>query len=223
MNTAEEFIKYAINIKALELVPEGRKLKGGRISPYFFNSGSFNTGESLLKLSEVYVATVKIPVCSEVIFGPSYKGISLSVAVAINMWKRCKVKVGFSFNRKETKDHGEGGIIVGHPLVGKNVCIVDDVITTGTSLGEAVNIINLNGGFPIACIIAFDRQESGTDSELSAVQEFTRNYKVPVRSVANLADLISVLKKDTDSTHSIPNGKEVLKKILLYRDKYGIK
>lgn len=224
MTVAEKFIRYALAIGALELIPEGRKLKSGRLSPYFFNSGLFNTGKSLLELSEAYVATGKIPLSTGVIFGPACKGIPIATAITIAIWKIYEIDIGFAFNRKEEKDHGEGGIIVGHSLAGKKVCIVDDVITTGISSGEAINIIHLKGGVPIACVIAFDRQERGTDGKLSAVQEFQRNYKIPVHSVATLADLIAVLEKDARSkTPTIPNDKDILKKILLYRDEYGVK
>ena len=224
MTVAEEFVRYALKIGALELVPDGRKLKSGRMSPYFFNSGLFNTGEALSKLAGAYASTVRNPSCTDVIFGPAYKGISIAAAVTTAMWKNYKVNMGFAFNRKEEKEHGEKGIIVGCSLEKQTVCMVDDVITTGTSSGEAVKIILANGGIPISCVIAFDRQERGTDTELSAVQEFQRNYKIPVHSVATLADLIAVLEKDVQSkTPAIPNGKDILKKILLYRDKYGVK
>jgi len=223
MTVTENFVRYALKIGALELIPEGRNLKSGRVSPYFFNSGLFNSGKPLIELSESY--SVKIPLRSGVIFGPAYKGSVLAPTIAMTIWKRYEINIGFAFNRKEAKDHGEKGIIVGHSLAGKNVCIVDDVITTGTSSREAVEIILANGGIPIACIIAFDRQERGNNTELSAVQEFERKYKIPVYSVATLADLISVLKKDTrsDRSSTIPNSKKVLKKILIYRDEYGVK
>lgn len=226
MTVAEKFVSYALAIGALELVPEGRKLKSGRISPYFFNSGLFNTGKSLSELAEAYTSAGKIPLHAnaDVIFGPAYKGILIATAVAKVMWEKHFVNIGIAFNRKEAKDHGEGGTIVGHPLASKNVCIVDDVMTTGTSSGEAVEIILANDGIPDSCVIAFDRQESGTDEKLSAVQEFKRNYNIPVYSVATFADLIAVLEKDVQSkTSVIPNGKDILKKILLYRDEYGVK
>ena len=224
MTVAENFIRYALKIGALELIPEGRKLASGRISPYFFNSGLFNTGESLSKLAEYYASAVRNPSCTDVIFGSADKGIPIAATVTTAMWDNYKVNMGFAFNRKEEKDHGEKGILVGHPLAGKTVCIVDDVITTGTSSAKAVKIIRANGGIPISCVIAFDRQERGTDGYLSAVQEFQRNYKIPVHSVATLADLIAALEKDVQSkTSAIPNGKDIFKKILLYRDKYGVK
>ena len=224
MNVAENLVRYALAIGALELVPEGRKLKSGRVSPYFFNSGLFNTGEALSELAEAYDFTEKIPWSTDIIFGPAYKGIPLAATVATAIWKKHGVKICFAFNRKEAKGHGEKGIIVGHPLVGKRVCIVDDVMTTGTSSGEAVDIIRANGGIPIACAIAFDRQERGNNTELSAVQEFEHNYDIPVYSATTLADLIFVLEKDAESNSpTIPNSKEFLRKILAYQNEYGIK
>lgn len=219
----EEFVRYALTIGAISLVPEERgELKSKRISPYFFNSGLFNTGESLSKLAEYYASAVRNPSCTDVIFGSADKGIPIAVAVTTVMWNNYSANMGFAFNRKEEKTHGEKGILVGHPLAGKTVCIVDDVITTGKTLAKAVQIIRANGGIPISCVIAFDRQERGIDGELSAVQEFQRNYKIPVHSVATLAVLIAVLEKDVQSkTPTIPNGNDILKKILLYRDKYG--
>lgn len=221
MNDAEKFVRYALTIGALELVPDGRKLKSGRISPYFFNSGLFNTGETLTKLAEAY-ALAGVPERTDVIFGPAYKGISIATAVAMALWKIHKMNVGFAFNRKEVKNHGEGGIIVGHSLAGKNVCIVDDVMTTGTSSEEAVDIIRANGGNPIACIIAFDRQERGSTGQPSAVQKFERNYKIPVRATATLTNLIEILSINVRSAvPTISNCRETLKKINSYRDKYG--
>ena len=228
MTVTEKFVQYALKIGALELVPEGRKLKSGRVSPYFFDSGLFNTGKKLIELVEPIVATViTLPYTeyTDVIFGPTYKGIPLACEVSTTMWRKYKMNLGFAFNRKEERDHGEGGVIVGHSLKSKNVCIVDDTMTTGTSSGEAVDIIRAKGGTPLVCVIAFDRQERISAMwKVSAVQEFEHNYKIPVHSVATLADLITVLEKDAESdSPTIPNSKEFLGKILAYQSEYGIK
>lgn len=228
MNVAENFVRYALKIGAMELVPRGRKLKSGRISPYFFNSALFNTGETLTELAEAYVETGKITLRVanvDVIFGPAYKGIPLATVMTTVMYEKYGANIGFAFSRKEEKDHGEGGITVGYPLTGKKVCIVDDVMTTGTSSGKAADIIRVNGGTPVTCIIAFDRQERGDRGDLSAVEEFERDYEIPVCSVATLTDLITVLEKDTNSDvphPTIPNGESALEQILTYRKKYGI-
>ena len=218
MNVAKNFIRYALSIGAIELVPEGRRLKSGRISPYFFNSGLFNTGDSIGQLANAYVSVLN-SLKVDVVFGPAYKGIPLVTAVSMSMWQKYGVNVGYAFNRKEVKDHGDGGIIVGSPLANKRVLIVDDVMTTGTSSSEAVDIIRTNGGSPIGCVIAFDRQERGKDEMFSAVQEFENNYDISVYPAAALTDLIAVLKDDEGL---IPKGEEVLVKILEYREQYGV-
>ncbi|MEK7143521.1 MAG: orotate phosphoribosyltransferase [Patescibacteria group bacterium] len=220
MSRAKEFVRYALSIGALELVPEGRKLKSGRISPYFFNSGLFNTGDSITELIKAYVSADTFFVEAEVVFGPAYKGIPLATAMAMAMSIKYKTRVGYAFNRKEEKKHGDGGTIVGCPLAGKKVLIIDDVMTTGTSSGEAVEIIRANGGTPIGCVIAFDRQECGKDGRLSAVQEFERNYGIPVRAAATLADLIDVV--NNDGGYVSREKAAILEKILAYRKQYGV-
>ncbi len=222
-NPAQEFVKYALGIGAIELIPEGRALKSGRISPYFFNSGLFNTGTSIDHLAEAYAHALDAPFGPEVevIFGPAYKGIPLSVAIAMRYATLSGYDVGYAFNRKEEKDHGEGGTTVGASLKGKKVLIVDDVMTTGTSSGEAVEIIKKNGGVPIGCVIAFNRQERGAKSSLSAVQEFEQNYGIPVYSAASLSDLIKMLEISIDSFGEGPFD-DIFEKVSAYRNEYGV-
>ncbi len=223
-NSAQQFVRYALSIGALELVPEGRQLKSGRISPYFFNSGLFCTATKLQQLSEAYVGAIDANLSEEelpeVVFGPAYKGVPLAVAVAdmLCLSYDGDYDPGYAFNRKEVKNHGEGGIIVGSQLADKRVVIVDDVMTTGDSSGEAVEIVCAERGIPIACVIAFDRQERGSDEDLSATQLFTKKYGIPVFAAATLSDLIMVLEEGPD----FPGASATLPKILAYKDQYGV-
>ncbi len=203
---AQAFVKYALQIGAIELLPEGRRLKSERISPYFFNSGLFNTGESLTRLAEAYAAEIKRSFQPEVIFGPAYKGIPIAAAVA----QAIGGDMGYAFNRKEAKDHGEGGVLVGAPINGKKVVIVDDVMTTGDTSGEAVELVRGYGGIPIGYTIAFDRQERGVDTELSAVQAFEEKFGIPVAAAGKLDDLIEIL-----------HGKQMFTRVLAYYERYG--
>ncbi len=221
MNQAQKFLLYAFSIGALEFVPGGRQLKSGRISPYFFNSGLFNTGKGINALAEAYSNVIwhnKIDI--DVLYGPPYKGIPLAVATAGHIARYYGEEIGYSFSRKEVKDHGEGGTIVGASLNGKNVVIIDDVMTTGTSSGEAVEIIRVEGGISVSCVIAFDRQEKGKESNLSAVQEFEKNYGIPVYAVATLTDLIDLLDSGLHPMSHI--SAEMLPKILAYQAQYGV-
>lgn len=221
--TGQAFVRYALQIGALEILPRGRKLKSGRTSHYFFNSGLFTTGEALVNLSESYAARAK-NLQFDVIFGPAYKGIPLAVGVAGAFWRRFHRNVEWAFNRKEEKNHGEGGIVVGASLQGKCVLIVDDVMTTGVSAEEAVHIIQQAGGTPVGCIIAFDRQERREESDLSAVQEFQQEYQIPVFASATFADLIAVLIGELEWTTPVDTFQErlVLEKLYAYRDQYGV-
>lgn len=203
------FVRYALRIGALELITEGRTLKNGRISPYFFNSGLFKTGRDLTELATAYTKNIYSgPDMPDLLFGPAYKGIPLVCAIATTLGD----DIEFAFNRKEAKDHGECGLIVGASLKGKKVLIVDDVITDGGTKRETVELVREHGGTPIKLVIAFDRQERGSRG-FSAVQEFERYYGIPVEAAATLHDLISVLR---DMRHPM------LDAVLKYQEQYGI-
>lgn len=212
---ARTFVEYALSIGALELLPEGRTLKSGRISPYFFNSGLFNNGESLCRLAEVYASTImQMPTQPEVLFGPAYKGIPLVAAVSTVLYYKYGVNIGYTFNRKEEKDHGEGGTLVGASCKGKGVAIVDDVITTGKSVDESVDMATNAGGHIMGVVIGFDRQEKSANGDHSARQRFEKRYEIRVFPSVTLYDLIAVLQESAGQH-------EILQKILAYREEYG--
>lgn len=174
-------------------------LKSGRISPYFMNFGKVSTGRTFSGLGGYYATGIirHFGDDLDVVFGPAYKGIPLALLAASRLTEG-GLDVGVAYNRKEAKDHGEGGTVIGAELAGRRVIIVDDVITAGTALGEAVDIIRAAGGVPIGAIVAFDRMEKGKEGEFSAVQEAREKYGFPVRSLANLDDLLSYLESDPE-------------------------
>jgi orotate phosphoribosyltransferase len=189
-------------------------LKSGRTSPYFFNAGLFNTGEALAKLGQNYAqAIVESGIEFDVLFGPAYKGIPLAAATAVALSEHHNRNVPYSFNRKEAKDHGEGGNIVGAPLQGK-ILIIDDVITAGTAIREAMDIISAAGAEAAGVVIALDRQEKG-QGETSAIQEVEAEYKIPVASIIKLENLISYIEQDEKFT-------DYLDAVKAYRKQYGI-
>jgi orotate phosphoribosyltransferase len=207
----KEFIQFALDCGVLKFGEF--QLKSGRVSPYFFNAGLFNTGEKLGKLGEFYAkALLASNLKIDLLYGPAYKGIPLVSAVSI-AYSKLKHDIPYAFNRKEAKDHGEGGLIVGSPLQG-NILIVDDVITAGTSVRESVVIINSAKANPAGVLIALDRQETG-DNKTSAVQEVSELFKMPVVSIISLTDIIDFLKKNKDS-------EKHLALIKAYRLNYGI-
>ena len=210
-NLSQAFIAFAIEQQVLKFGEF--KTKAGRISPYFFNAGLFNDGMSLLKLGEFYAESIKKSQLQfDMLFGPAYKGITLAASIAIALAKNGH-NVPFAYNRKEAKDHGEGGVIVGAPLRGR-VLIIDDVISAGTSVRESVDLIKQHGAAPCGVAIALDRQEKGL-GELSAVQEVMQTNQIPVCAIANLSDLLEYVANQQDMAQHLLN-------IQAYRQQYGV-
>ncbi len=207
----QQFIEFAIRRNVLRFGEF--TLKSGRTSPYFFNAGLFNTGEDLLELSKAYAAALQRSGLNyDIIFGPAYKGIPLATVTAMALAAEGTNKP-FAFNRKEKKDHGEGGNIVGAPLQGK-VLIVDDVITAGTAIRESMELIRDAGAEPAGVLIALDRQEKGA-GELSAIQEVKQEFGIPVVSIIRLDQVLDYLQNRPDfAGHA--------QKVAAYRDKYGV-
>jgi len=207
-----EFLDLAIEQQVL-LFGEF-KTKAGRLSPYFFNAGQFNDGLALKRLGEFYAkAILASGVAFDGLYGPAYKGIPLGAAVAIALAAAGR-NVPFTYNRKEAKDHGEGGTLVGAPLKGR-ILIVDDVISAGTSVRESVELIRATGATPCGVAIALDRMERGL-GELSAVQEVSRDYAMPAVSIVNLDDLTCYLSDKVE-------WRATLVAIQAYRHQYGVK
>jgi len=214
----DNFIRFALEAKVLSFGEF--KTKAGRLSPYFFNAGEFNDGARLSALGRYYAkALQESGIQFDMLYGPAYKGITLAAATAIALADN-GLNVPYAYNRKEAKDHGEGGMLVGAPVKGK-VVIIDDVISAGTSVRESVDLIHKAGAEPAAVLIALDRMErSGTATEIgdkSAVQAVEQEFGLPVIAIANLAGLMSFLtaSSDTQLTNYLPAVKA-------YRDKYGI-
>ena len=207
----QDFIRFAAAQRALlfgEFV-----LKSGRTSPYFFNAGMFASGAALDQLCDFYAKAIRSAAINfDVLFGSAYKGIPLAAGTAMCL-ARSGRDVPFSYNRKEAKDHGEGGVVVGAQLAGQ-VLIIDDVISAGTSVRESVNIIRGHGAEPCGVVIALDRMERGL-GDLSAVQEVEQTYRIPVISIASLNDLVVYLQNDTAA-------EKFLAPVLAYRDRYGV-
>jgi len=206
-----DFLDFMLEIGALKFGEF--TLKSGRVSPYFFNAGQFNQGNHLSQLGQFYAKAIEASgIKFDVLFGPAYKGIPLAAATAIALNDSFNRSVPYSFNRKEAKDHGEGGNIVGHPLEG-DILIIDDVITAGTAIREAKDIINANGAKTKGVVVALDRQEKGK-GELSAIQEVEQNFGIAVVSIINLSHIVDYLKAN--------NNKNIISRIESYRSQYGI-
>jgi len=208
---SREFIAFACEQGVLRFGEF--KTKAGRLSPYFFNAGLFNDGVSLSRLSDFYARRILADgIGFDVLFGPAYKGIPLSAGTAMALAGLGR-NTPYAYNRKEAKDHGEGGTLVGAPLKGR-VLIIDDVISAGTSVRESVELIRAVGATPVAVVIALDRQERG-QGELSAVQEVERGFGIPVISVATLTDLIDYLSGHPELENNLAAVRE-------YRVRYGV-
>lgn len=212
-NFRQDFLQFALQQNVLKF---GEFItKAGRQSPYFFNAGLFNDGASTLSLAKFYAqAIISSKIEFDMLFGPAYKGIILAAATAMMLAEK-GINVPFAYNRKEAKDHGEGGILVGAPLKGR-VLIIDDVISAGTSVRQSVNLIKNEGATPAGVAIALDRMEKGS-SELSAVQEVEQQYNLPVIAIANLLDLFNLLEQ-TQSTQLT----QFIEPMKAYRAKYGV-
>jgi len=208
----QQFINLALDCQALKFGEF--TLKSGRISPYFFNAGQFQTGAALAQLGRFYAqALVNTGIAYDMLFGPAYKGIPLAATTAVALADHHQRDLPYCFNRKEAKTHGEGGNLVGAPLQGR-VVIVDDVITAGTAVREVLSIIEQAGATPAAILIGLNRQEKG-QGELSAIDELIALTGVPVVSLINLADIITHLR-----AHAGPS--ELLTRIETYRAAYGV-
>ena len=219
---AQDFVKFAVDAGVLRFGEF--KTKAGRLSPYFFNAGLFDDGAKLGRLAEFYArrlveAEQHQGLTFDMLFGPAYKGITLAATVSVEL-ARSGRNHPFVYNRKETKDHGEGGILVGAPLAGR-VLIIDDVISAGTSVRESIGMITAAGATPVAVTIALDRQEkaaeNGVDSPWSAVQFVERQLNLKVAAIATLSDLLQYLESNAD-----PALNAHFARVAAYRDRYGV-
>ena len=212
-NNKQEFIQFALAKGVLKFGEY--KLKSGRISPYFFDLGLFNSGQSIDRLGRFYAATLmESNLEYDMLFGPAYKGISITTALSSALARDYQIDMPFAFNRKETKDHGEKGLIIGAPIEGR-VLIVDDVITAGTAMFECARLIADLGGTLAGILISLDRQERGRET-LSAVAEVSAKLNIPVVAIANLNDLIDLLESENTAI------KQWLPEIKKYKARYGV-
>ncbi|MGD9592025.1 MAG: orotate phosphoribosyltransferase [Candidatus Berkiella sp.] len=206
------FIQLALENQALRFGEF--TLKSGRVSPYFFNVGQLNSGEILKALGECYASAIThAKISYDVLFGPAYKGIPLACATAIALSAQYKQNVPYSFNRKEAKDHGEGGMIIGAPLNGR-ILIIDDVITAGTAIRESFDIIKQHGAQVAGIVVALDRQEKG-QGEQSAIGEIENTYQTPVKAIITFADIINYVETN-------PEFSDYIQPMKAYRAQYGV-
>jgi len=219
-----QFIRFSVQAGVLRFGEF--RTKAGRLSPYFFNAGLFHDGASLGRLARFYADTLLAAeragrVRFDMLFGPAYKGITLASSTAVALAASGR-NVAFAYNRKEAKDHGEGGVLIGAPLAGR-VVIVDDVISAGTSVSESIELIRAHGAEPAAVLIALDRQERSGDAErigeLSASQEVERRHGIPVLAIAGLSDLLDFLASGDDAAVELAAHRE---RVAAYRARFGV-
>jgi orotate phosphoribosyltransferase len=207
-----EFLELALELDVL--VFGEFKLKSGRISPYFFDAGRFNTGYAAAKLGRCYAsAAAALDIEFDMLFGPAYKGITLVALTAAALAEHHDADYPFAFNRKEAKDHGEGGTTVGAPLAGR-VLILDDVVTAGTAAREALEVIRAAGATPAGVLVALDREEVGTKARIPATEQMEAELGIPIRSIVSLTDLIDHMEEAEDLAEHLPAVKA-------YRNRYG--
>ena len=207
-----DFIEFALSRNVLKFGEF--TLKWGRKSPYFFNAGLFNTGADLARLGEFYAAAIQASAVDfDVVFGPAYKGIPIGTSVSVALFNRYGIDKPVCFNRKEVKDHGEGGNLIGSPLQGK-ILLVDDVITAGTAIRESMELISANQAELAAVLIALNRKERGK-GELSAIQEVERDYQCQVLSIIDLDDLMQFIEQDPRYSSHLPEMRA-------YRAEFGV-
>ena len=207
-----DFIEFALSRNVLKFGEF--TLKSGRKSPYFFNAGLFNTGADLARLGEFYAAAIQASAVDfDVVFGPAYKGIPIGTSVSVALFNRYGIDKPVCFNRKEVKDHGEGGNLIGSPLQGK-ILLVDDVITAGTAIRESMELISANKAELAAVLIALNRKERGK-GELSAIQEVERDYQCQVLSIIDLDDLMQFIEQDPRYSSHLPEMRA-------YRADFGV-
>ena len=208
-----EFLELALELEVLKF---GQfTLKSGRVSPYFFNAGGFNTGYAAAKLARIYAAAVaSFDIKFDMLFGPAYKGIPLVVLAAAALAEHHDLDYPYAYNRKEAKDHGEQGKSIGAPISGR-VLILDDVITAGTSVREVTEVIREAGGTPVGVLVALDREEVGTRAGIPASQQMEAEIGIPIRSIVSLTDLLDHLEESREYAAQLPA-------VRVYRHRYGV-
>jgi orotate phosphoribosyltransferase len=209
-----QFLELALELEVLKFGEF--KLKSGRVSPYFFNAGEFNTGYAAAKLARCYASAIAdLDIEFDVLFGPAYKGIPLVTLAAAALAEHHDLDYPFAYNRKEAKDHGEGGAIVGADVSGKQVLIVDDVITAGTAIKEVASVISAAGGTPIGVLVALDREEIGSRARIPAKEQLEEDIGLTIHSIVSLTDFVEHLEEQEDFAAQLPAMKA-------YRNRYGV-